>query len=170
MVVAVTAGLVPLTAGPAAALPPGPIYLLNYGDRSESGQHLGLDIVNSAGQYSASVYLNPAKTGRLSQQWQVVFVTDTTVKLQSRQNGACIAYWIALPEGTGTGLADCNASTAVWKVTPFLNPTTYVFWTLAPGSRTCLSSFGPPGARYVEAVNCGDQATPRQQWQTATVK
>lgn len=128
MILLLTAGLIPLTAGPAEALPPGYFYLLNYGDRGPSGAYLGMDALNPAGQYTGYVYLDPAKTGRASQQWTADFVTDTTVRLRNRQYGYCIAYVVNFGGGrSDTGLANCNAAGTVWTANVFLNPTTYVF-------------------------------------------
>jgi hypothetical protein len=168
-VVVLAAGLVPLTASPARAIPAsGYFYLLNYGDKSASGQYLGMDIVNSGGEYSGYVYLNPAKTGRQSQQWTAIFVTDTTVKLQNRQNLACIDDYVALPDGRGgVGLTDCNVA-MVWTVHTWLNPTTYSFREGGDPWKYCLSSGGSPGARYVVEEDCTETAEPRQQWQIST--
>lgn len=79
-VVALTAGLVPLTAGPASALPTGYIYLLNYGDQAATGRYLGMDIADSclmswgppgAGYVSSGDCTNEALR---SQQWQTTVV------------------------------------------------------------------------------------------------
>ncbi|GGL30656.1 hypothetical protein [Planomonospora parontospora] len=160
----------PAAAAPAAALPAGFFFLLNS-VKNAQGQFLGMDAHSAAGQVTGNVHLNPAKTGRTSQQWKQRFPrtgSQGVIRLENRLTGTCIAD--AVGNSAAAVLRPCSDPTTLWTV---YHPTSSSFAFARttritgpfPNIRVCLGRSA--GRTSVFTLPCNDSFSLSVQWKTA---
>ena len=167
--VALSAGLVPVTATPASALPAGYFYLLNAA-QDRSGKWLAMDVHSTQGQFTGFVQLNPGVKGRASQQWKQRFPRNGphgVIRLESRLlPGQCIADSTG-SSSAGATVRPCSDPTTLWELRgsgsgTVLQRTQHVSAPF-PDIRVCL---GRRGTTEVETLVCTNGPYPEVSWRT----
>jgi hypothetical protein len=169
-VLALSAVQPPAAAAPVSALPAGFFFLLNSAKNSE-GQFLGMDAHSAAGKVTGNVHLNPAKTGRASQQWKQRFPrtgSQGVIRLENRLTGTCIADSVG--NSASAVLRPCSDPTTLWTV---YHPTSSSFAFARttrvtgpfPNIRVCLGKSA--GRTSVLTLTCNSSFPLSVQWKTA---
>ncbi|MFI6735467.1 hypothetical protein ACIBI9_21280 [Nonomuraea sp. NPDC050451] len=171
------AGLVPLTATPANAMPAGWFHLRGTTkDKTAPFALRAMDVQWAPdGKITGLVRLNASTFAKDSQLWKVRFPTTGKigeVKLENKLTGRCILFGGGRMQdggGTAAGLGPCSSNT-VWMAIP-MGPNKYVFRSRAnaPAHPMCLSKSTTGNPEFLRLKDCSDNRfTPEMVWETYT--